>query len=217
MLSSIAFYDSTQDGRWVATNKHWLALVSAESSPSSEQFNFGGIDPLPRDVDDTIVPISAQYSDGADVVYYGEHAHSDFEDSEKLSGEMADQIMRYIFGKRIDVSEPARMGTFDHEAGWMPVVEKWEDLCGAVMVSSGNITHKNESYFQIQEWEDVVGEGAGTDNRQSYRLYRNSLPVLTGILDSNWQTSDILDCRIKLKTRAAPRITELRNFCVRNA
>ncbi len=207
VLSSIAYYDSTKDGKWVGTNKHWLALVSGESSPTSVQFDYSGVDPLPRDMDDTIVPISAQYSEGADVVYYGEYAHSDFTDSDELSGKLADQILNYIFGKRIYVSEAARTGTFEYEAGWMPVVERWEEAYGAIEVCKGTIIHKNESYLKAQEWEDVVGEGMGTDSRESYKLRRNSLPVLTKILDSHWETGNTEDCRVYIKTRAAPRST----------
>ena len=98
ILESLVNYDSSQDGKWVGTNKHWLAFISAGSSPLSSQFDVGGIDPLPRDMDDEIVPISAQYADGADVVYYGEYAHGDFSKLADVSNYMADQILRYIFG-----------------------------------------------------------------------------------------------------------------------
>jgi pimeloyl-ACP methyl ester carboxylesterase len=207
VLNSIAYYDSTVDGRKVGTDNHWLAFVSGESSPSSELFDFGGVDPLPRDMDDTIVPIQAQYSEGADVVYYGEHAHSDFSDSDQLAGTLADNILCYVFGKRIEVSVPARSGTFDHEAGWMPVVEKWENSYGSTAVNSGKIMHQNESYFKWQDWEDVVGEGAGADIRDSYQLRQDSMPVLTGIVESRWQSGNTEDCWVYIKTRAAPRST----------
>jgi pimeloyl-ACP methyl ester carboxylesterase len=66
VLNSLVNYDSSEDGLWVAANKHWLAFVSAESYPLSNQFDTSGVDPLPRDMDDKIVPISCQYADGAD-------------------------------------------------------------------------------------------------------------------------------------------------------
>jgi pimeloyl-ACP methyl ester carboxylesterase len=207
VLSSIAYYDSAEDGRWVGANRHWLAFVSGESSPSSVQFDVSGVDPLPRDMDDKIVPVSAQYSEGADVVYYGEHDHSEFNDSDELSGIMADNILRYVFSKRIDVSVPDKSGTFNHEANWMPVVEKWEDSFGSITASSGKIIHQNESYIKCREWEDVVGEGTGTGNRDSFSLRMDSLPVLTGIVESRWQTGNPENCWIYIKTRAAPRST----------
>ncbi len=207
VLDSIAYYDSTEDGRRVGANSHWLSFISGESSPSSAQFDVSGFDPLPRDMDDTIIPISAQYSDGADVVYYGEQAHSEITRSDELSGQLADQILRYVFGKKIEVSTPAQSGTFEHEAGLMPVVVKWEESVGSIPVSSGQIIHKNESYFKWQEWEDVVGGGVGAGSRDSFQLKNNSLPVLTGIVASRWQSSDTEDCWVYLKTRAAPRST----------
>jgi pimeloyl-ACP methyl ester carboxylesterase len=207
VATSVAYYDSAGDGRWVGTNRHWLAFVSGESAPSSPQFDLGGMDPLPKDMDDTIVPISAQYSEGADVIYYGEHAHGDFTESDELSGNIANQILRYIFGKRIEVSVFNKSGTFEHEAGWMPVVDKWEDSLGSTTVSSGKIVHRNDSLFRWQEWEDVVGEGTGTGNRDSYKLRMDSPAVLTGIVESRWQTSAPDECWLYVKTRAAPQST----------
>jgi len=71
VVESLVNHDSSEDGKWVSQNKHWLAFISAESAPLSPQFAVNGIDALPRDMDDLIVPISCQYADGADVVYYG--------------------------------------------------------------------------------------------------------------------------------------------------
>ena len=36
VLNSIAYYDSSDDGRWVGANSHWLAFVSGESQVSIE-------------------------------------------------------------------------------------------------------------------------------------------------------------------------------------
>jgi pimeloyl-ACP methyl ester carboxylesterase len=207
VINSIAAYDSTQDGRWVGTNRHWLALVSAEPSPSSPDFDTSGVDPSPWNMDDMIVPISAQYADGADVVYYGEHAHGDFSESDDLAGTVAGQILRYIFGKRVDVSIPGKTGTFGHEAGWMPVVEKWEDSFGLAAAGGGTIIHRNDSFFKWEQWEDVIGDSSVTGNRDNYKLQQSSLPVLTGIVESRWQSTDPEDSRVYIRTRAAPRTT----------
>jgi pimeloyl-ACP methyl ester carboxylesterase len=207
VINSIAYYNSTEDGRWVGANRHWLALVSAEASPSSPQFDSSGVDPLPWNMDDMIVPISAQYSDAADVVYYGEHGHGDFTESDELAAKVADQILRYIFGKRVDVALPGKTGTFEHEAGWMPVVERWQESVGLVAAGSGTIIHQNESFFKWEQWEDVVGDSADTGNRDNYKLQQVSLPVLTGIVESRWQNSNSVDGRVYVKTRAAPRTT----------
>jgi pimeloyl-ACP methyl ester carboxylesterase len=207
VLSSIASYDSVSDGKVVGTDNHWLAFISGESSPSSPQFDVSGIDPLPRDMDDEIVPISAQYADGADVIYYGEHAHGDFTHSDELSGQLADQILRYIFDKRIDVSLPAKNGTFQHEAGWMPVVENFEDQVGSTTVNNGQIVHKNDSSVWFQDWQDVVGIDASTGNRDNYTLRLASWPVLTGIVESGWQGDNPEGSWIYVKTRAAPGMT----------
>ncbi len=211
VLSSIAYYDSAQDGSWVSANSHWLALVSAESYPSSPQFDVSGVDPLPRDMDDEIVPISAQYSEGADVVYYGDHYHSEFTkpepESEALAGKLADQILEYVFGKKIDVSLATKEGSFGHEASWMPVLEKFTDVVGSDTVESGTITHQNESPFLFQDWEDVVGEAAGVGGRDNYQLHLDSVPFLTSIVDSHWDSNNPEECLVYIKTRAAPRST----------
>ena len=83
------------------------------------------------------MPISAQYSDGADVVYYGEHAHGDFTKSNDLSGTLADQILRYVFGQRIDVSVPSKSGTFEHEPDGCRLSKNWEDSYGSTWSATG--------------------------------------------------------------------------------
>jgi pimeloyl-ACP methyl ester carboxylesterase len=42
---SVVAYDSSQDGRLVAAEKHWLAFISAESAPLSKQFDVAGLCP----------------------------------------------------------------------------------------------------------------------------------------------------------------------------
>lgn len=207
VLESLVNYDSSQDGQEVGYNKHWLAFVSCESSPLSNQFDVSGIDALPRNMDDKIVPISAQYADGADVVYYGEYGHSDFSELKEVSDYMADQILRYIFGGNIECSVFARAGAFEHKADLFPGKDYWQDLVGGVLVSSGTLTHQNDSYFKWQEWEDIVGEYSAGSIRSSYqKTQKSSFPILTGIKQSRWASADDPeDGRIYLKTRAAPR------------
>jgi pimeloyl-ACP methyl ester carboxylesterase len=205
--NSIVYYDSSEDGRWVAAVKHWLAFISAESAPSSPQFNVGGIDALPRNMDDTIIPISAQYTDRADVIYYGEHGHSDFTTSDEVAGFMAEQILRYIFGGEIECSILAGSGTFEHVAGWVPGIDYWEDVVGEILASSGRLQYRNESYTKWQEWEEVVGECPAESKRSSYQVSPvRHFPFLASIEESRWLSPDNLeDCRLYLRTRAAPR------------
>jgi pimeloyl-ACP methyl ester carboxylesterase len=207
ICNSIAHYDSSQDGSWVGSHKHWLAFISAELAPYSVQFNLGGIDGWPRDMDDSAIPISAQYADGADVVYYGEHAHSDFAESDEVAGFMTEQILRYIFGGSIECSVFVRSGTFEHKANWLLGTDYWEDVVGGVLVASGRLEHKNESYFRWQDWEDVVGEFLLEGERSNYRVSLvNSFLFFSGIQESYWISSENpLDCRLYLRTRAAPR------------
>ncbi len=207
ICNSIAYYDSSQDGGWVGSNKHWLAFISGESAPSSEQFNFGGIDAWPRDMDDSSIPISAQYSDGADVIYYGEYGHSDFTDSDELAGFITEQILHYIFGGDIECSVFARRGTFEHKANWIPGTDYWEDSVGGVLVASGRLEHKNESFFRWRDWEDVVGESSPEGERSRYQVSLvNPFLFFASIQESYWLSADNPeDYRLYLRTRAAPR------------
>jgi len=207
VVNSAANYDSTQDGIWVGSNKHWLAFVSAEAAPQSKQFDVSGVDPLPRNMDDTIIPISAQYSEGADVIYYGEYGHSDFETKGNVARFMAGQILRYIFGGSIECSVFARGGIFEHQAGWLPIANIWQDTVGEVLASGGSVLHKNKSFFKWQEWEDTVGECPSDGERSSYEAgLVDSLPLLTSLVESRWlNADDPSDCQLYLRTKAAPR------------
>ncbi len=203
---SVVYYDSSQDGRQVAATKHWLAFIAGESAPLSEQFNVGGVDAMPRNMDDTIIPLSAQYSFGADVVYYGEHSHNDFANQEEVAAFMADQILSYLFGGYIECSVPAENGSFEHKAGWLPGTDLWGDVVGEVPASSGSVQHFNESYTSWQEWEDVVGECPPQTERSSYHLSQvGHFPFLASVKESHWVSDNPYDCRLYLKTRAAPR------------
>ena len=207
VCDSVIYYDSSQDGKWVANNQHWLAFISGEATPLSEQFDFGGIDALPRNMDDGIIPISDQYSDGADVIYYGEYGHSDFTESAEVADFMAKQILRYIFGGDIGYSVFARGDSFDHRGGWFPGRDHWEDVVGEILVASGELEHKNESYFNWQEWEDMVGKHCSDVQRSSYQVKRaRSLPIFTNIKESHWFSPDNPeDCRLYIRTSTAPR------------
>ena len=207
ICNSVVYYDSSQDGSWVGGNKHWLAFISGESAPFSEQFDVGRVDALPRDMDDGIIPVSAQHSEGADVIYYGEYGHSDFTVLGEVAALIADQTLRYLFGIYIECSVFARGGAFEHNADWLLGTDYWEDVVGEVLASSGVLRHMNESYTKWQEWTDVVGEYPLEGERSSYRVIRlNSFPLLTSIKELRWlNTGNHEDCRLYLRTRAAPR------------
>jgi len=209
VANSIIYYDSAEDGKRVAETKHWLAFISAESAPFSPQFNVGGIDTMPRDMDDNIIPISAQYTDSADVVYYGEHSHNDFAESEEVAGSIAGQILGYIFGGEIECSVLVRGGSLEHTAGWLPGTDYWEDVVGEVLVSSGSLEHTNASFFRWQDWEDEVGESPLGIRRSSYRVVlKRRFPFIASLEEARWfSPDDTSDCRLYLKTRAAPRST----------
>jgi len=207
VCNSISYYDSSQDGSWVGTNSHWLAFISAEASPVSEQFNPGGIDGWPRDMDDSAIPISAQYASGADVVYYGEHAHSDYASDEEVAGFMVEQILHYIFGGGVECSVFARGGSFEHKANWLLGTDYWEDVVGGILVNSGLLEHRNESYFIWQVWEDVVGGCPPGGQRANYIVHLvNPFLFFTSIQETYWLSADNPeDCRLYLRTMAAPR------------
>jgi hypothetical protein len=206
VLESLVNYDSSKDGLWVATNKHWMAFISSESSPISGQFDVNGIDALPRNMDDTIVPISCQYADGADVVYYGDYGHTEFSELNEVSSFIADRIIRYIFGGTLECSVFARGGSFEHKADLFPGTDYWQDTVGEVLTGSGTLTHKNDSLCKWQEWEDTVGGSSDGYERSSFQTTQhNSFPVLTGIKQERWTNPDNQsDFRLHLNTMAAP-------------
>lgn len=208
ICSSVASYDSSQDGSWVAQNKHWLAFISGEGAPLSDQFNVSGVDAWPRDIDDLIVPLSAQYTGAADVVYYGEYGHSDFSVIDEATAFIGDNILRYIFGDNIERSLFTMGSTFEHRADWLIGTDHWEDIAGEIPASSGKIEHTNESYTRWQEWEDIVGGCRPGSLKGSYYVKRTSLPVLTAVMEAYWLDPDNpAECQLCLRTRAAPRTT----------
>ena len=206
VANSAVYYDSSQDGKLVGSTKHWLSFIAAESAPFGEQFNVG-VDPFPRDMDDSIIPISAQYSEGADVIYYGEYGHSELGTHAEVTGFMAEQILRYLFGGSIDFAVFAGSSSFEHRAGWLPGTDYWEEVVGEVPASSGSVQHFNNSYTKWQEWEDVVGECLPQGKRSSYQVSQvKHFPFLASIKEARWSSPDNTeDCRLYLKTRAAPR------------
>jgi len=209
ICDSVVYYDSSQDGKWVGTSKHWLAFISSEGAPLSEQFDIGGVDALPRDMDDSVLPSSAQYSYGADVIYYGEYGHSDLGNNDEAARFIADKTLRYLFGGDIEFSVFSKGGSLEHRANWLPGSDYWEEVVGEVPASSGTVRHTNESFFKWQTWEDVVGECPPGSQRSSYQVSRaNRFPFLAGIKEARWLSSDNSgDCRLYLRTWAAPRST----------
>ena len=208
ICESVALWDSSEDGDWVSENKHWLALISAEAAPFSSQFDRAGVDLWPRDMDDGVIPISAQYADSADVVYYGEHYHSDFGNLDEVASSISRQILLYIFGQPIECSVFARDGNFEHRADWLLGTDYWDDVVGDVIASSGRLEHTNKYWTRWQEWEDVVGECLPENQRSSIKVTQLSIPILTSIKEVRWfSPDDVEDCRLYINTRTAPRTT----------
>jgi len=207
---SVATYDSSEDGKWVGQNRHWLAFISGENAPLSPQFDYGGVDPYPRDMDDGALPMSAQYSDGADVIYYGEYGHSEFHFIKGLADFMAGEILQYIFGGTIECPVLSRDGDLQHKAGSLLGTDFWQDIIGDVLGKSSRIWHWNPSYVKWQEWEDIAEYYPPTyenDLRSRYEVSLvDSAAILTGIEELRWLNPDNPeDCRFYLLTRAAPR------------
>lgn len=208
VCSSVTNYDSSGDGKWVAENRHWLAFISAENAPLSKQFDRSGVDAWPRDMDDGIVPISAQYADGADVIYYGEQPHSALGISDSVAESMADQIIRYVFGLPIDCSVFSNSGNFKHDADWLLGTDHWDELVGEEVAITGVIRHKNTSFSLWKTWEDEVGEIIPEAQRSSVLVEQLSFPILTSVSQINWVTpGEPQDCRLTLDLSAAPRTT----------
>ena len=206
VCSSVVHWDSSQEATQVAGEKHWLAFISAERAPLRPQFDRAGVDTWPRDMDDGVVPISAQYADGADVVYYGQHGHSDFSTEEEVASFLADRILRYCFGESIECSVFARSGDFEHRADWLLGTDRWDDLLGEVVASSGTLSHTNESWTEWREWEDVVGECAPEARRSRSQVTQLSFPFLTRVKELRWlNPDDPSDCRLYIRSTAAPR------------
>ena len=207
---SVATYDSSEDGKWVGQNRHWLAFISGENAPLSPQFDYGGVDAYPRDMDDGALPMSAQYSDGADVIYYGEYGHSEFHFVKGLADFMAREILKYIFGGTIQCPVLARDGGFQHKAGSLLGTDYWQDIVGDVLGRSSRIWHLNQSYTEWQEWEDIAEYYPPTyenDLRSRYEFERvRSAVIFTSIEELRWLNPDNpQDCRLYIRTRAAPR------------
>jgi hypothetical protein len=202
---SVAFYDSSADGLKISQEKHWLAFVSAEISPVSTAFDRSGVDIFPRNLDDGVVPLSAQFSEGADVIYYGQYQHSDASALEEISKNLANYILLYTFGYPIEFSVPCRSGTLEHEADWLLGTDRWTDIVGGVVTANGTITHKNTSFYKWEEWEDTIGDCEEGDERSHSHIHLASMPLLTLISGANWVNSEnTSDCRLNVYTKAAP-------------
>jgi pimeloyl-ACP methyl ester carboxylesterase len=215
VCTSVTSYDSSADGKWVAENRHWLAFISAENAPLSPQFDRTGVDAWPRDMDDGIVPISAQYAEGADVVYYGEYAHSAIAASDDVAEFIANQTLRYLFGIPIDCCVFTSSGTFRHDADWLLGKDYWDDVVGEIIAATGTIQHSNESFTQWKKWEDTVGEIITGVQRSSSLVNQLSFPLFTSVKEIRWVTpGEPEDCRLYIRTGAAPRTTVKINWTV---
>ncbi len=206
VATSLGSYDSSEDGREVGNDKRWLALISSEPAPLSPEFDFSGLDPYPQDMDDGLVPISAQYAPGADSVYYGEHGHSDFSDQPDVTGYVADKILTYVFGGQIAISAEEGGGTFEHHAGFLPFTYRWSDRLGETIGGSGVFSHTNDSLLRWQSWNDVVGACSPGSRPSRYQTSVTSFPFLTRLTRRSWANpKDPSDCAIEIGSKAAPK------------
>jgi pimeloyl-ACP methyl ester carboxylesterase len=210
LCASVGSYDSSEDGKWIGQNKHWLAFISGENAPLSTQFDYGGFDPYPRDMDDGALPISAMYADGADVIYYGEHGHSDFTLDKEVAAPIASQILKYIFGDTVNCSVLVRDSSWKNKAGMLLGTDYWQDIICDKLGDSSYLWHWNPSYTRWQDWEDTVEYYPVTYENQLRSRFDvttvKSAPFFTRIVEAHWLSpDDPTDCRLYLHTRAAPR------------
>jgi pimeloyl-ACP methyl ester carboxylesterase len=206
---SVVYYDSSRDGLIVSQSKHWLAFVSAEKAPISPEFDRAGVDVWPRQMDDGVVPLSAQFSEGADVIYYGNYGHSDFAKSSEAAGLIANNILHYIFGDSIECSVLSRSGNLEHEADWLLGTDHFSDVVGGVVTSSGSIRHRNSAFYKWREFEDIAGESVSGDKRAYSYINSSSIPVLRNLEESRWLNSDNTDdYRLYLRSRIGPMVSE---------
>jgi pimeloyl-ACP methyl ester carboxylesterase len=109
--TSLAYYDSSSDGLLISRTRHWIAFASSEDAPLSTKYDRSGVDVWPRNIDDGVVPLPAQFAEGADVIYYGDHGHSDFGEDDTAASKIANNLFRAIFGDPIECSVLAVRGT----------------------------------------------------------------------------------------------------------
>ncbi|MFC2057086.1 esterase/lipase family protein [Chloroflexota bacterium] len=205
VCTSLSDYDSSQDGAIVSETKHWLAFVSSESAPLSQNHDRTGVDVWPRNMDDGTVPLRAQFTEDADVVYYGEYGHSDIATMNEPSKLVADQILHYIFGEPVECSVITRTGSFGHEADWLLGTDQWTDIVGGVVASTGTIKHTNDSFYKWQEWEDVIGGHTEGDKRAYSHVHLSSSSLITEIKRASWFTPENeKDLRVKVQSQTAP-------------
>jgi hypothetical protein len=147
----------------------------------------------------------AQFSEGADVVYYGEHQHSDVGAKDTTSLFLANNILFYIFGYEMEFSIPARTGTIKHEADWLLGTDQWSDIVGGIVTANGTITHKNSAFYKWEQWEDIVGKYESGDERSYSHVHLDSVPLITSITEATWvNSSNTSDCRLRVTTSTAP-------------
>ena len=209
VCASVGSYDSSDDGKWVAQNKHWLAFISGEKAPLSGQFDYTGFDPYPRDMDDGALPMSAMYTDTADVIYYGEHGHSDFTLIPDVATPMASQILNYIFGNTVQCSVLERDGGWQHKSGFLLGTDVWIDTVADVLGNSDSLNHWNSSLIRWQEWQDTVNYVPPTYENQLRSRFevtsKGSVPFFSKLVEARWLSpDDPSDCRLYITTKASP-------------
>jgi pimeloyl-ACP methyl ester carboxylesterase len=167
-LSDVIFYDSTSEAEWVASEKSLLTFVSGEKIPNSPDFNEVFGDMFPRDCDDGIIPMSAQYISSSTMVYYGQHQHEAVFRDLSLGGardDIAENITQYLLGQSIQCS---------------------------VVVDSGYIHHQSDMFSMNGSWSDSVGEHEVNSSRDHFliQIQQGSSSLLTGISKASWLSDD---------------------------
>ncbi len=205
LCDSVGGYDSSADGLWVGLNRHWLALISGEPAPLSPLFDKSGLDGWPRNIDDGLVPTQAEWADGADVIYYGVHEHSEFQRDPALGRQIAGYVLDYVFGRPLDCAVSGPSGDFGHRAGFLPFAYHWQDELGDTPDPSGSVSHHNGSLVRWQSWRDTVGVCSPGAVRSRFQVKKTGgLPLWTSVGTAGWVTADATDCRLEVTARAGP-------------
>lgn len=125
--------DSSIDAKkWVIDEKKdWMAFISGENYPSDPSYDLktmlGEVDPFPREMDDGIVPIDAQYTENAIIEYYGSYDHQSMINNQIVVKNLASIIVKYCFGEFINVSKFYEKGENTH----ITILPKeWTDIVG---------------------------------------------------------------------------------------
>lgn len=103
----IVTFDSSEEANWIASEKQLLCFISGEPNPTHPLFDDVRGEMFPRVMDDGAVPLPAQYTSKANVVYYGFKQHEAvFRDLEEAGScdIIASTIVDFLLGLSIERS-----------------------------------------------------------------------------------------------------------------